>query len=213
MSRAGHRVLVDPEIGHEHAAGDVLEFAARGDHRHAVDLRERREVGRDRAHRGFVGDFDDRRVVAAVGQPHRDVRQAERARTAPARCTSASRAAGRSSSSRSPRRLTVSTPGSGREAHRLRRSSGHGRPRCVAWPHSSTSSAGVNQRRSISASSLSLGTVKAVSLRLFSAAIACISASSSQRSSGITAAGLPVSGRSAKASTWKNGMLVMSRAP
>ena len=49
----------------------------------------------------------------------------------------------------------------------------------VAWPHSSTSSVGVNQRRSKSASGFSLGTVKAVSLRLFSAAIACSSASSS----------------------------------
>ncbi len=57
------------------------------------------------------------------------------------------------------------------------------------------------------------GTVNAVSLRLFSAAIACITPSSSQRSSGITAAGLPVSGRSAKASTWKNGMPVIAPSP
>jgi hypothetical protein len=56
--------------------------------------------------------------------------------------------------------------------------------------------------------------VNAVSLRLFSTAILCISASSSQRSSGITAAGLPVSGALVvKASTWKKGRLVMSRAP
>src|SRR5438309_7548085 len=79
----------------------------------------------------------------------------------------------------------------------------------VAWPHISTSAVGVNQRRSKSASPLSLGTVNAVSLRLFSAAIACITASSSHLSSGITAAGLPVSGFSANASTWKKGMLVI----
>src|SRR3546814_3563522 len=42
---------------------------------------------------------------------------------------------------------------------------------------------------------------RAVSARLFSAAIACSIASSSHSSSGITAAGLPVKARSAKAST------------
>jgi hypothetical protein len=55
--------------------------------------------------------------------------------------------------------------------------------------------------------------VNAVSLTLFSAAIACIRSPSSQRSSGMTAAGLPVSGPEAKASTWKKGRLVMSHAP
>ena len=45
---------------------------------------------------------------------------------------------------------------------------------------------------------------------IFSAAIAWSNSSSSQRSSGITAAGLPVNGLSANASTWKNGRLVIS---
>jgi hypothetical protein len=81
----------------------------------------------------------------------------------------------------------------------------------VAWPHIFISTVGVNQRRWKSASLSSTGTVNAVSARLFSAAIACMTASSSQRSSGITAAGLPVSARSAKASTWKKGKDVISR--
>jgi hypothetical protein len=46
------------------------------------------------------------------------------------------------------------------------------------------------------------GTKNAVSARLFSAPIACITASGSQLCSGHTAAGLPVNSRSAKASTW-----------
>src|SRR5690349_16019398 len=37
MGRAGHRVLVDAEIGHEYPARDVLLVAARGDDRHARD--------------------------------------------------------------------------------------------------------------------------------------------------------------------------------
>src|SRR4051812_24904812 len=44
--------------------------------------------------------------------------------------------------------------------------------------------------------------VNAVSLRLFSIAIAWRTSSASHASSGMTAAGLPVNGRSAKASTW-----------
>ena len=66
-----------------------------------------------------------------------------------------------------------------------------------------TSTAGVNQRSSQSASPLASGTMKAVSaeivLRRRSPAA---SSSGSQASSGITAAGLPANGRSAKASTW-----------
>jgi hypothetical protein len=59
--------------------------------------------------------------------------------------------------------------------------------------------AGVNQRRSKSPPGGSM--MNAVSERLFSAAIACSSASGSQSSSGQTAAGLPEKGRSVKAST------------
>ena len=68
----------------------------------------------------------------------------------------------------------------------------------VAWPQSSTSIAGVNQRRF---QSLPSATTNAVSLRLFSAAIDCINSVGRKRSSRITAAGLPANTRSAKAST------------
>ena len=47
----------------------------------------------------------------------------------------------------------------------------------VAWPHSGTSTVGVNQRRR---KSLAVGHQKAVSARLFSAAIACSAASSAK---------------------------------
>src|SRR5262245_4510484 len=49
---------------------------------------------------------------------------------------------------------------------------------------------------------------KAVSERLFSAAIACSTPSGSQASRGHTAAGLPAKTRSVKASTWKMGILM-----
>jgi hypothetical protein len=51
--------------------------------------------------------------------------------------------------------------------------------------------------------------MNAVSDRLFSSAIACSTASSSHASSGITAAGLPVKGRSAKASIWAKGSFIV----
>ena len=50
------------------------------------------------------------------------------------------------------------------------------------------------------------GTMKAVSARLFSAAMDCIRPSSSQESSGHTAAGFPRNNPAAKASTWKIGI-------
>src|SRR3954467_8837317 len=59
MSRAGHRVLVDPEIGYEHPAGDVFPFAARSDDGHAADLLQCCEIGRARPNRGLVGNLDD----------------------------------------------------------------------------------------------------------------------------------------------------------
>src|SRR6185437_6072102 len=69
----------------------------------------------------------------------------------------------------------------------------------VAWPQSSTSASGVNQRsRYLPAASF---TKNAVSARLFSSAIFCMSPSSSHDSSGTIAAGLPPNGLSEKAST------------
>ena len=67
----------------------------------------------------------------------------------------------------------------------------------VACPHKSTSTVGVNQRSAYASPSR---TKKAVSARLFSAAIACMVASGSQRSSGQTAAGLPLNNSPVKAS-------------
>ena len=67
----------------------------------------------------------------------------------------------------------------------------------VACPHIATSTAGVNQRSSKSASGPSCGTRKAVSDRLLSAAIPCSTASGSQLLRNITAAGLPVKAPSA----------------
>jgi len=78
MSRARHRVLVDAEIGDEHAAGDVVAFSASGDDAHSVDLLERGEVRRDGANRGLVGNLDNRRVIVTVGKPCRANRQAQR---------------------------------------------------------------------------------------------------------------------------------------
>src|SRR4051812_34109131 len=76
----------------------------------------------------------------------------------------------------------------------------------VAWPQSSTSTVGVNQRRPRTSALLPRPTsMNAVSERLFSAAIACITASGSGVSTRQTAAGFPANGRSAKASTWKRG--------
>ena len=68
----------------------------------------------------------------------------------------------------------------------------------VAWPHSSTSTVGVNQRK-LNASPCAWK--NAVSERLFSAAMSCMSASGMSPSSGHTAAGLPAKGRFVKAST------------
>src|SRR5215467_12159662 len=70
----------------------------------------------------------------------------------------------------------------------------------VAWPHSSTSAFGVNQRRSKPSSRV---TRKAVSERFISIATCCSHWSSFHSSSGTTAAGLPAKDRSVKASTMK----------
>jgi hypothetical protein len=72
----------------------------------------------------------------------------------------------------------------------------------VAWPQRSISTAGVNQRSSQRSPPGERRTRKAVSDRLFSAAMAWSTASGSQPSRGQTAAGLPANWRRVKASTW-----------
>ena len=70
----------------------------------------------------------------------------------------------------------------------------------VACPHSSTSDIGVNQRI---AKGIAPKLTKAVSDRLFSAAIDCIVLAGNASSSRHTAAGLPENNVSVNASTWK----------
>src|SRR4051812_34986751 len=60
---AGDGILVDPDVGDEDSAGDVLIVARRRDDGHTVDLLERREIRANRAHRIFVWKLDDGRVV------------------------------------------------------------------------------------------------------------------------------------------------------
>jgi hypothetical protein len=74
----------------------------------------------------------------------------------------------------------------------------------VACPHRSTSAAGVNHL--ISHSSFPR-VMKAVSERLFSMAIYCIVSSVTGSVRTHIAAGFPVKGASAKASTWKMGIV------
>src|SRR5437660_5176142 len=119
--------------------------------------------------------------------------------------------AGKSSSTPSPRLVAVSVP--------LRVSKFAGFPSVwgsvsqrtcalarVAWPHRSTSTVGVNQPSSKCPGSLATtGRTNAVSDRFISAATACIHAGSAGFSSRHTAAGLPVKGPDANASTWKRG--------
>ena len=111
--------------------------------------------------------------------------------------------AGKSIVSSSPSRATSSAPPAVRKRTEPRLPSRMRSSTCaaarVAWPHSSTSASGVNQRSSYSSPA---GTRKAVSDRLFSAATACSRVSSGQASSGHTAAGLPAKRREVKASTW-----------
>ena len=72
----------------------------------------------------------------------------------------------------------------------------------VAWPHRSTSTVGVNQRRCSGSAFVPAPTsMKAVSDRLFSAAISCIRSVASGAWTRQMAAGFPANGRSAKAST------------
>ena len=103
----------------------------------------------------------------------------------------------------SPRRSTTSSPLSVSKTKRAvsgstKLASTQAVPR-VAWPHRSISPPGVNQRSRQRPFSR---TVKAVSERLFSIAMDCISSSGSHSSMTHTAAGLPSKTRSAKASTW-----------
>ena len=53
--------------------------SARSHDRHPANCAKGGEIRLERAHRRFVGDLDDRGVVAALGEPHGRVRQAERA--------------------------------------------------------------------------------------------------------------------------------------
>ena len=76
----------------------------------------------------------------------------------------------------------------------------------VACPHSSTSTVGVNQRRSQSPSGR--GRMKAVSAWFISLAAACIQAARGPASGRQTAAGLPANGRSVNASTRYRGTLI-----
>ena len=74
----------------------------------------------------------------------------------------------------------------------------------VACPHRSTSDPGVNQRSSHSPATTVDGWQKAVSERFISRATSCIHSSSAGAFRMQTAAGLPLKGRSVKASTWTN---------
>ena len=89
MRRAGHRILVDSEIRHEHAARRCPDRSPRAV---TTAIRwnacERGEIGLHRADRRFVGDLDDRRVIAAVGEPGTGCPAGRARGTAPARATS-----------------------------------------------------------------------------------------------------------------------------
>src|SRR5262249_46444887 len=80
----------------------------------------------------------------------------------------------------------------------------------VAWPHKSTSTLGVNQRRSKWPCCL---TRKAVSDRFISLATAWSHSSFFHDDSRQTAAGFPAKGRSVKASTWKRVSTIFSLPP
>ncbi len=84
----------------------------------------------------------------------------------------------------------------------------------VAWPHMSTSVAGVNQRSAQSASPPGgSGCANAVSAWLTSRATCCIQPSSGKSRSSTTPAGLPANGRSLKASTIQMRMHSTLTAP
>src|SRR5436190_2287596 len=119
--------------------------------------------------------------------------------------------AGKSSSTSSPARVAASTPlrvSKRAVSSAARRFVSH--RTCalarVAWPHRSTSTVGVNQRSSKCPGSLATtGRTNAVSDRFISAATTCIHAGSAGFASRHTAAGLPVNGPDANASTWNRG--------
>ena len=107
---AGHRVLVDPVESGEHPAGDRMLVARRGDDHQPVDLPQRREVGRDRAHRRFVVEQHDRAAVAAAAEEQRALADSQRAAAGRgSRPPRPGRREGRAAS-KSPSRLTVSMP-------------------------------------------------------------------------------------------------------
>src|SRR4051794_8053378 len=65
MGGAGHRVLVNAEVRHEHAADHVVRGAGRGDHGHPVNGSQRCEIWLDGADRRLVRKLDYGGVVAA----------------------------------------------------------------------------------------------------------------------------------------------------
>ena len=149
VGRAGHRVLVDAVIGDEDAAGDVLLVAGRGDDRHVGRSRQRLE---SRARRRGPPLRRRAATMAAslqpLGQPDRAVRKSQRRaqrRVVGSRDSSA--AAGRAAAGRLSR-VTVRIARLASRSGCARRAAAHGRMPSVAWPHSSTSTVGVNQRRS-----------------------------------------------------------------
>ena len=64
----GHRILVDAEIRHEDSVDDVLGLAAGGDHGHAMDAAQSREVRLDCADGGFVREGRERSSIWLHGR-------------------------------------------------------------------------------------------------------------------------------------------------
>ena len=70
MGRAGDRILVDPAGGDEDPADDVAVAVARrgGDGHTVASAASARDVGRERAHRRFVGEQDDASPRSRLGR-------------------------------------------------------------------------------------------------------------------------------------------------
>ena len=184
MGRAGDAVLVDAGAGHEDAADNLGTRDIAGAGRGARSSASRPAVQRDD---GAVIGRKARALRRRCRTPQRDSRRrAPRPRRArhPAPCRRHRASASGSPPHRPARtaapwhslrraRATVSTPAllvEKRTSCMVGTLDEDQMPAAsVAWPHSATSTAGVNQRRSKSAVSGSAqGTMKAVSARLFS---------------------------------------------
>ena len=123
--------------------------------------------------------------------------------------------AGKSISIRSPRRVARSRPlsvsnSAGSSGSRIPSSHSACALARVAWPQSSTSTAGVNQRRP---NASPMGCRKAVSDRFISRATSCIHSGWAGPSSRHTAAGLPRNGRSVNESICSSFMRRSLPAP